>query len=199
MAYNSTSWATDGATKVSSVDTGFMYVDFFIDSKSSHAFAAGYHEMLRFNHSAETSSSGYTPNLGNGSDPATSFTTADANENKASILVYCLWYIPDDIYVDEVYSLEGADEPSSEGGDTTRMHLMSFDFNSGVSACLTNGTLVAHNSDVTNSGNEQPYLSTAWPLDSPSVSSGKVIVATFESDTINSDYSVNVKVKYHLT
>ena len=102
------------------------------------------------------------------------------------------------IYIDAVYSLEGADANNSGGADTTRMHLMGFDFNSGSTSCLTNGILLAHNSDVTNEGNEQIYLST-WTVDSPSVLSGKVIVATFESDTVNSDYSLNVKVKYHLT
>ena len=94
-----------------------------------------------------------------------------------------------------MYSIEGADAAT---GDTTRMHLMSYDFASGVTNCLTNGTLLAHNSDVTNAGSEQPYLST-WTIDSSSVASGKVILALFRSDSINSDYSVNIKVKYHLT
>ena len=78
------------------------------------------------------------------------------------------------------------------------MHCLSFDFTSGATACLTNGVLLAHNSDVTNAGAEQPYLTT-WTVDSSSVASGKVIVATYESDTINSDYSISVRIKYHLT
>ena len=78
------------------------------------------------------------------------------------------------------------------------MHLVSFAFESGATACLTSGTLLAFNSDVTNAGSEQPYLST-WTIDSSSVASGRVIVATFESDSINADYSLNIKIKYHLS
>ena len=194
MAYNSTSWITE--KEIETVVGKIMYADFFINAEAASSFAAGYHEVLTFDNAGDNVG-GRTPNLGNGPDPATSFTTADAIEQRASELVVCLWHLPDEIYIDGVFSLEGAD---AADGDVTRMHLMSFDFNSGVSACLTNGTLLAHSSDagLTNAGSEQPYLST-WTVDSPSVLSGKVVVATFESDTINSDYSINVKVKYHLT
>ena len=71
-------------------------------------------------------------------------------------------------------------------------------YGSGATNCLTSGTLLAHNSDVTNAGDEQPYLST-WTVDSAAVTAGKVILAFFKSDSINSDYSLNIKVKYHLT
>ena len=91
--------------------------------------------------------------------------------------------------------MEGAD---ASAGDTTRMHLFSYDFTSGSTSALTNGTLLAHNSDVTNAGSEQAYLS-SWTVDSATVSSGKVILAFFRSDSINSDYSIKVIVKYHLT
>lgn len=129
--------------------------------------------------------------LGTGTDPDTSFTTS----TDAYKLVPTMWYIPDNMTIDAVYSLEGADAAT---GDTTRMHLMSYDFTSGVTNCLTNGTLLAHNSDVTNAGYEQPYLST-WTVDSSDVVAGKVILAAFRSDSVNSDYSLTIKVKYHLT
>ena len=106
-----------------------------------------------------------------------------------------MWYVPDAITIDSVYSLEGADDAT---GDTTRMHLFSYTFTSGSTSALTSGTLLAHNSDVTNAGSEQAYLST-WTVDSSSVTAGKVILAFFESDSVNSDYSVNITVKYHLT
>jgi len=77
------------------------------------------------------------------------------------------------------------------------MHLKSFTFTSGATACLTAGALLAHNSDVTNAGNEQPYLST-WTVDSANVDAGKVILCFFRSDSVNSDFSINVTVKYHL-
>ena len=136
-----------------------------------------------------------TYGFGTGTDPATTFTTADSNEERASDLVPCLWYVNDDISIDAIKSIEGAD---AAGGDTTRMHLFSYDFTSGATSCLTNGTLLGHNSDVTNAGSEQPYLST-WTVDSAAVSAGKVILAFFRSDSVNSDYSIQVTVKYHLT
>ena len=105
-----------------------------------------------------------------------------------------MWLVPDNITIDAVYSLEGADQAA---GDTTRMHLFSYTFNSGSTSALASGTLLAHNSDVTNAGSEQAYKST-WTVDSADVDANKVILAFFKSDSINSDYSVNITVKYHL-
>ena len=81
--------------------------------------------------------------------------------------------------------------------DVTRMHLKSFSFSSGSTSCLTNGTLLAHNSDVTNAGNEQAYLS-SWTVDSADVDAAKVILCFFRSDSVNSDFSLNVTVKYFI-
>ena len=105
-----------------------------------------------------------------------------------------MWFVPDNISIDSVTSIEGADAAT---GDTTRMHLKSFTFNSGSTSCLTAGELLASNSDVTNAGNEQAYKTT-WTVDSANVAADKVIVAFFKSDSINSDYSVSIAVKYHL-
>jgi hypothetical protein len=106
-----------------------------------------------------------------------------------------MWYLQDNISIDAVSSIEGADTAT---GDTTRMHLYSYTFTSGATNCLTSGTLLAHNNDVSNDGSEQPYLST-WSIDSASVAAGKVILAFFKSDSINSDYTIQINVKYHLT
>ena len=43
------------------------------------------------------------------------------------------------------------------------------------------------------------HILTSWTVDSAAVASGKVILAFFRSDSVNSDYSVNITVKYHLT
>ena len=103
-------------------------------------------------------------------------------------------YVPDNISVDAVYSIEGADAAT---GDTTRFHLMSYTFNSGSTSCLTSGTLVAHSDDTTNAGSEQVYKST-WNIDNASVAGGKVLICTFESDSVNSDFTYQAIVKYHL-
>ena len=133
--------------------------------------------------------------FGTGTDPDTSFTTANTVSQYGSQLAGMLWYVPDNITIDAVYSIEGADAAT---GDTTRMHLYSYTFNSGSTSALADGTLLAHNSDVTNAGNEQAYLST-WTVDSANVSGGKVVCAFFRSDSNNSDYTTNITVKYHLT
>ena len=171
-----------------------QYATFSVGNTESTNFVDDTHHAITFSN-ANYGLLTYPPAFGTGTDPATTFTTAEGNATRASDLVPCLWYVCDDISIDAIKSIEGADTAT---GDTTRMHLFSYDFTSGATSCLTNGALVAHNSDVTNAGSEQPYLST-WTVDTAAVSAGKVLLAFFKSDSINSDYSLQVTVKYHLT
>ena len=171
-----------------------QYAYFGVASGISTNWIANYHYPLPFttNGNAPTLQDNLT--FGAGGDPATTFTTADALATDAALLVPILWLVPDNITIDAVYSLEGGDNAT---GATTRMHLMSYDFTSGSTSALTSGTLLAHNSDVTNAGSEQAYKS-AWTVDSPTVAADKVIVATFLTTDVTGDYSVSVTVKYHL-
>jgi len=132
--------------------------------------------------------------FGTGTDPDDSFTTANTDTQFASQIVPMIWRLPDNITISSVTSIEGADDST---GDTTRMHLKSFDFTSGSTSCLTNGALLAHNSDVTNAGNEQAYLTT-WTVDQADVNASKAILCFIRSDSVNSDYSVTVTVKYFI-
>ena len=66
--------------------------------------------------------------FGTGTDPATTFTTADATATHSSTIVPVMWFVPDNISIDGVYSIEGADDGT---GDTSRMHLFSYTFTSG--------------------------------------------------------------------
>jgi len=171
-----------------------QYAEFTIGNVESAGFLANTHHPLCFqnaNYALFTT----IPAFGTGTDPATTFTTAEGSATRASDLVPVMWYVPDSIVIDAVYGLEGADTAT---GDTTRMHLFSYTFTSGSTSALTSGTLLAHNSDTTNSGSEQAYLS-EFTVDSASVAAGKVILAFFRSDSINSDYSLKIKIKYHLT
>ena len=172
-----------------------QYAEFSIGYTEAGAFAANTHQPLCFQHANYGLSIGGIPSFGTGTDPATTFTTAEGTSTRASDLVPCLWYVPDAISIDAVYGIEGADTAT---GDTTRMHLFSYTFTSGSTSALTSGTLLAHNSDVTNAGSEQAYLST-FTVDSASVAAGKVILAFFRSDSISSDYSLKIRIKYHLT
>ena len=162
------------------------------------ANTAGYHYPLFFGgpngYSAVAASSDQLNIFGNGTDPATSFTTAEGSGTRGSELVPHIWLIQDNIAIDEVIAIEGADTAT---GDTTRMHLMSYTFNSGSTTALSGGSLLAYNSDITNAGSEQAYRSTFTISDSD-VDGGKVILAFLRSDSINSDYSVNMYIKYHL-
>ena len=185
---------TNDQVKALGTHVNTQYANFNIGTTQSSEFADDTHQAIPFSQGIY-SIKNYPPAFGTGTDPATSFTTSDGNGTRASDLVPLMWYVPNNISIDGVYSLEGADAAT---GDTTRMHLFSYDFTSGSTSALTNGTLLAHNSDVTNAGSEQAYLST-WTVDSASVTAGKVILAFLKSDSINSDYSVNITIKYHLT
>ena len=171
-----------------------QYATFSIGNTEASTLADDTHQAIPFA-SASFGTKNYPPAFGTGTDPATTFTTSDGNATRASDLVPCLWYVMDDISIDSVISIEGADNAT---GDTTRIHLFSYDFTSGSTSALSNGTLLAHNNDVTNAGSEQAYTG-SWTVDSAAVSSGKVILAFFRSDSINSDYSLQLTVKYHLT
>ena len=171
-----------------------QYAHFGIASDISANYATDNHQPIPF--SSNNQSVGNQDNItfGTGTDPATTFTTADGAGTDASQLVPMIWFVPDNITIDGVTSFEGA---SAASGDTTRMHLFSYTFNSGSTSALASGTLLAHNSDVTNAGSEQAYKST-WTVDSADVDANKVILAFFRSDSISSDYSINITVKYHL-
>jgi len=176
------------------VNTQYAYFGAIGANTSSNV--AGTHYPLYFgkNGGATTPIGDQLNHFGTGTDPATSFTTAAATDQVASVLVPYMMYVPDNISVDAVYSIEGADTAT---GDTTRFHLMSYTFNSGSTSCLTDGTLIAHSDDTTNAGSEQVYKST-WNIDSASVSGGKVLICTFENDSVNSDYAYQAIIKYHL-
>ena len=196
----------DGGSSALAVDTTNMratcgatgqyihtqYAEFGIGNAT--AFVVNTHHAIPFNNLYSTANVTYPPAFGTSTEPATTFTTSEGNGTRASDIVPCIWYTPEHLVIDSVTSIEGAD---SATGDVTRMHLYSFEFTSGSTSCLTSGTLLAHNSDVTNAGSEQPYLTT-WTIDSSDVAATKAIVAFFRSDSVNSDYSINIRVKYHL-
>ncbi len=171
-----------------------QYANFGITSGFASGYSANTHYPLAFTGNNPSFANTEDLTFGTGTDPATTFTTADGASTDAALLVPFLWYVPDAISIDAVYGIEGA---TAATGDTTRMHLFSYTFTSGSTSALTSGTLLAHNSDVTNAGSEQAYLST-FTVDSADVAAGKVILAFFEADSVNSDYSVTITVKYHL-
>ena len=167
-----------------------------MNANDNSNFATNTHYPIPFGVGGYASGSpGGFPDFGTGTDPATTFTTAEANSDRASDLVPVMWRVSDDITIDEIKHIEGADTAT---GDTTRMHLMSYTFTSGATSCLTSGAVVANTSaDNTNAGSEQVYLKD-WTIGTSDIDAGKVLLCFFRSDSINSDYSVSVTIKYHL-
>ena len=172
-----------------------QYANFGINATDSASFSANNHYAIPYKVNSYSDASNM-PTFGTDTDPATTFTTADSNAQRASDIVPLLWRVSDDIMIDEITHLEGADAAT---GDTTKMKLMSYDFTSGSTSCLTSGAVVAHTtSDLPNAGSEQAYLQ-AWRISSTLVDAGKVLLCMFRSDsTVNSDYAISVTVKYHL-
>ena len=192
LAVDSTNSVVKAGLGQTNVLTQYAY--FGINYSDFSAIAANTHYPIPFSAVGGGSSLLNDVDFGTGTDPDDTFTTANTDTQFASQIVPMMWFVPDNISIDSVTSIEGADAAT---GDTTRCHLKSFTFNSGSTSCLTGGELLAHNSDVTNAGNEQAYKST-WTVDEASVTGGKVILAFLRSDSVNSDYSVNITVKYHL-
>lgn len=143
-----------------------------------------------------SNSSGYisVPSvMGTGANPDTSLTISTTAHSN----VQTYWFIMDNITIDRVVWWSGADAAS---GDTTRCHLMSYDVDSGNGSTggdLSSGTVLADGADITNSGYEQAYYQ-QMTVQSANIDAGKVILFTFRSDSVNSDFSINATIKYHL-
>ena len=186
--------STNSLVKALDHNVNTQYTTFGISSANAQQMSANNHYAIPFAMN-EYSASLAMPTFGTGTDPATSFTTAASSATMASDIVPLLWRVPDDITIDEIKHFEGADAAT---GDTTRMHLMSYTFTSGSTSCLTSGAVVAHTtSDLPNAGSEQAYLQ-AWRIASTLVDAGKVLLCMFRSDSVNSDFAINVTIKYHL-
>ena len=129
----------------------------------------------------------------NDANPATSLAISTTS---ASIL-NCYWYVMDDITIDSVKWWQGAD---SATGDSTAGHLMAYTVdsaNGSTSGDLSSGVVVADGGTITNAGYEQLYYQ-AMTVQSANVDAGKVMLFTFASDTVNSDYTINATIKFHL-
>ena len=132
--------------------------------------------------------------IGTGTDPDTSLTIATTADD----VTCCLWFVMDNITIDRVVWWSGADAAS---GDTTRCHLMSYSIdsdNGSTSGDLSSGTVLADGADITNAGFQQAYYQ-QMTIQSSDVSAGKVVLFTFRSDSVNSDFAINATIKYHIT
>ena len=131
--------------------------------------------------------------MGTGGTPATTYTISTTADD----VVNAFWYLPFNITIDSCRIWFGADAAS---GDNVKFSIMSYTVDSGngsTSGDLSSGTVLADGGDITNSGYEQSYYQ-QLTIQSANVDAGKIIIFTFRSDSVNSDYTINATVKYHL-
>ena len=129
----------------------------------------------------------------NDTNPATSLTVATT----AMTAVKFYWYVMDDITIDAVKWVHAADTAT---GEATAAHLMAYTVdtaNGSTGGDLSSGTVVADGTNITNAGFEQIYYQ-SLTIQSADVDAGKVILFTFASSAVNSDYSLSCSVKYHI-
>ncbi len=151
--------------------------------------SSGTHYAVPFNSIATQALVG----AGTGTDPSTSFTIgSDADD-----IVGCMWYILDSITIDRIVWWHGGD---ASGSDTVRVHLSQFDVVTtagSTSGDLSSGTVVAAGSDISGAGYEQAYYQTITPS-TANIDAGKVLMFFFRADSVNSDFTINATIKYHL-
>ena len=172
-----------------------QYAHFGVGNTDSASFASGTHQAIPFS-GIGIGNVSYPPEFGTGTDPETTFTTADSNNHRASDLVPCLWFVKDNITIDDIDCFVGSDHATAD--TATRIHLFQYTFSSGSTRPLTSGSVIAHSTvDTSNSGSEQIYKTTL-SKDVTDITAGKVIVATYRSDSVNGDFSISINCKYHL-
>ena len=183
---------TNNYVKANGVHVHTLYQTF--GARASDALGVAAASSGRHYAAMAKGAAGALVDAGPDTDPATTLSiTQDADD-----YVLCYWYIMDAITIDRVVWWHGADDAT---GDTIRAHLMSYDVNTDNDADggnLTNGTVLADGSDITNAGYEQTYYQ-QLTIQSANVSAGKVVMFFWRSDSLNSDFSINATVKYHIT
>lgn len=177
------------------VNTQYAHFGILANNSGASGFVADTHHPLVFNGHVALDA-GNPLSFGTSADPATSFTVADANGQRAANLVPMMWRVPDNITIDEIKHFEGAD---TAGIENTQMHLMSYRYTTNQALALDQGAVVANTSAANTSvGATRTYLKD-WTIVTPDINAGVVLMAMFECiGTVSADYSVSVTIKYHL-
>ena len=136
--------------------------------------------------------------LGNGGNPATTLDLSSINQSDE--LVTYLWYIPDNITIENVYVWTGA---STATGDSLTFHLMSYaidtsDDAAGGGGDLSDGTVIADHTGTVDSDGYEATIFKSLTIQSANIDAGRVGIFTMAGDGTSSDYALNVTVKYHL-
>lgn len=192
MAYNSTSWTTDGSTTGVSVGNYSLYKEFGLYDFSP---VAGKHNaMISMNSVGVNAATDYSSNDvgGSGTDPITSLDVSEDVESARSLMA-TMWYVEDNMVIDEIRVIAGAD-----GNQAINFHVMSYDMDvSSNHGDLSSGALLAHiGSSI--SATSTTVKTDTLIIDSASVAANKVIIAFAEAETGTDDISCQMTIKYHL-
>ena len=131
--------------------------------------------------------------LGTGTDPATTLDISEAS-TESNDWVHCYWYLPDAITLDSAIVLSGGTSASDSG---LNFHIMSYTLDiSSSHGDLSSGAVVA-DSSVTSAIDEDVIKTTSLTIQTADIAAGKVLLATYESDSTNI-ISSQMIVKYHI-
>ena len=170
--------------------TNTQYAYFACNSTDAIPAASGTHYAIPFGNVFASSAD---VSLGTGANPATTLAVSTIADDVTPMM----WFIPDNITIDAVHAWIAG---NASTGDTIKLHLMTYDIvTTDGSTCgnLSSGTVVADWSDITNDGYEQMDYRTLT-VQSANIDANNICLFTLHSDGTNSDYAVNVTVKYHL-
>ena len=180
--------------------TNTQYANFGIGSPGATSFLADTHYAISYSGTflsgvtvANAAMGTSTTSSFNDTNPASSLTISTT----AFDIIHSYWFIPDNITIDAVHWFHGADAAT---GDSTAAHLMSYAIdldNGSTGGDLSGGIVVADGATITNAGYEQIYYQ-SMTVQNADVDKDRVVLFTFASDTINSDFSISAQVKYHI-
>ena len=199
LAVDTTNSKVLGGASQTALNTQYAYFGCSSSDPATSGLAADTHYALPFTiaqFGGTTTSfvmGSSTSSSFNDTNPATSLTISTT----AHDIVTAYWYVMDNITIDAVKWFHGADTAT---GEATAAHLMAYTVdigNGSTSGDLSSGVVVADGANITNAGYEQIYYQ-SMTIQSADVDAGKVILFTFASDTISSDYSISANIKYHI-
>ena len=199
LAVDTTNSKVLGGASQTALNTQYAHFGVSSGSATSAAQVADTHYAIPFGGSifagapASFAMGTSTTSSFNDTNPATSLTISTT----AHDVVNAYWYVMDNITIDSVKWFHAGDTAT---GEDTAAHLCAYTVdiaNGSTGGDLSSGVVVADGANITNAGYEQIYYQ-SMTIQSADVDAGKVILFTFASDTVNSDYSINATVKYHI-
>ena len=187
--------STNDDVKVFGNRVNTQYAYFGCSSSSTLPTVADTHYAVAFSTMIFSST---VLSLGNGGNPAETLDLSSINQSDE--LVTYLWYIPDNITIENVYVWTGA---STATGDSLTFHLMSYaidtsDDAAGGGGDLSDGTVIADHTGTVDSDGYEATIYKSLTIQSANIDAGRVGIFTMAGDGTSSDYALNVTVKYHL-